>query len=148
MTRLIVADPDLARVDRIAIALGMSADTFSVDDIVRVTSIRRQVIVGLRSQTGLPDRPYRKAAVAVNRPLQPVVDSLAKARGELKQACRELGIHHATGWGIDRALQYAALLNASGTPVRYRCPGCDQITPEHPCHHCGTTWLGEDGKAA
>jgi hypothetical protein len=141
----LVADPELARVDRIAIAMAMSADQFRVDDIARLTSIRRQTILGLRALNGLPPRPPNKASAAVNRQLDPVVQAIAapsaRARG-LQLICRELGIHEISGWGIQRAVDY--LRKADATPAEprvLRCPGCEQRTTAHPCQHCGTEWL-------
>lgn len=142
------ADPDLARADRIAIAYAMTADQFSIEDIARVTSVRRQVIIGLRSQTGLPPRPKQKSGANSNRVLEPVVDALAEAgEGGLYIACGRLGIHWVTGWGIMRAILHSTAID-QGAPVRMRCPGCEQVTFTHPCATCGTTWLGDDGAAA
>lgn len=140
----VAADPDLARTDRIAIGLAMSADNFSVDDVARVVSLRRQVIIGLREQTFLPPRPYNKTAVISNRPLEPVVAALQGAAiGELADRCRALGIHLVTGLGILRALEYSQRMARDGAPRLYRCPGCEQVTTTHPCQLCGTRWLPE-----
>lgn len=141
----LVADPELARVDRIAIAMAMSADQFRVDDIARLTSIRRQTILGLRTVNGLPPRPPTKAAAATNRELGPIVEAIASPHAEsrgLHLLCRELGIHEVSGWGIQRALEYLRRLEATpAAPRVLRCPGCEQRTTGHPCQHCGTAWL-------
>jgi hypothetical protein len=132
-------------VDRIAIAMAMSADQFRVDDIARLTSIRRQTILGLRALNGLPQRPPKSASAAVNRQLDPIVAAIAapgfRARG-LQLTCRELGIHEISGWGIQRALDYLRASDSTPEEPRVlRCPGCEQKTTAHPCQHCGTEWL-------
>lgn len=147
LSRRISVDPNLARTDRMAIALAMSADQFSVDDIARVTSVRRQTIVGLRERSGLPPRPPGKAAVHVNRSLEPVVSALAKAAAtEFAATCRRLGIHQVSGWGILLAIQYTAARDERpDLPRMLRCPGCEQITSRHPCQYCETAWLVDEG---
>lgn len=144
------ADITMTRFDRIAVGLSMQGDGFMARDIARVVSLRMKTIVGMRPALGLPPLPRAGAAHHHWNPstgrqprnLEAVARAIAAASMEaLPALCGRLQVGIISGYGIRRAVDYSRRAVASPTTAWYRCADCQQITPTHPCAHCGAKWL-------
>jgi hypothetical protein len=158
LTARLRADPSLTRTDRICIAIAMQGDDFTARDIARVTSLRWSTITGMRKVLGLPTLPRGTASYDQRhrnlgyspRSLEAVVMGLRGVPMEqLPIWAERLRIGQMTAYGVRRAINYSLSLATRPdiAPV-YRCANetCQQLTPTHPCAHCGCVWL--DGLAA
>lgn len=147
------ADPAMVRRDRLTVGLSMQFDGFTLQDITRVVSVRRQTLVDLRRTVGLEPLPKGWATFdrwhpergSLRRSLETIARALAScAVADLPTLAHRLHVGHATAFGVRRAIDYS--LSATQNPRVanvYRCPDCDQLTPQHPCAHCGAAWLSD-----
>lgn len=149
------ADPSMTRADRIAVAISMQQDGFSARDIARVASLRMETVVEIRRMMGL--EPLARGANKGNklrigvsgatnrRSLEVVVRSLAAAPvSELPAMSSRLHVGQISAYGIRRAIDYTTAVDVRrDLPRVYRCANeaCGQLTPSHPCAHCGHAWL-------
>lgn len=147
------ADPAMTRIDRVGVAIAMQGDDFTARDIARVTSLRWGLITKMRGVLGLPSLPRAGAACdhwnrdtgRTPRSLEAVAQGLRGVpMNHLELRAQRLRISVLSAYGIRRAIDYVTKLDVRPdiAPV-YRCANddCQQLTPTHPCAHCGFSWL-------
>jgi hypothetical protein len=147
------ADPAMTRIDRVGVAIAMQGDDFTARDIARVTSLRMQTVTRMRGVLELPPLPRGTASYdqrhrdhgRAPRSLEAVAQALRGIpMNHLEQRAERLRISVLSAYGIRRAIDYVTKLEVRTdiAPV-YRCANddCQQLTPTHPCAHCGFAWL-------
>ncbi|HEY4100104.1 MAG TPA: hypothetical protein VGM20_04410 [Gemmatimonadales bacterium] len=151
--KILRADITMRRGDRIAVAISMRNDGFAARDIARIASLRMRAILQLGRAMGLKPGDRRQGSRG-NRyggksdAARPCLGCVATAivnvpLDGLEAVCETFGIGFLSGYGIRRAMLYATKVATAGDPVWYRCADCGQVTPTHPCAHCGASWLAD-----